>query len=112
MARTIPEDVYAEQWKVGELKDEVQRLFGLDLPVEDWAKEEGIADEEIKTRLNDAGRAAVRPAGGAVRAGRLAPGREERADADSSTRAGRSICSISTICARASACAPTARRIR
>ena len=62
VARTIPEDVYAEQWKVGELKEEVQRIFGLDLPVEDWAKEEGIADEEIKTRLNDAGRAAVRPA--------------------------------------------------
>ena len=37
-----------------ELKDEVQRLFGLDLPVDDWAKEEGIADEEIKARLNDA----------------------------------------------------------
>jgi len=54
VTRTIPEDVYAEQWKVGELKEEVQRLFGLDLPIEEWAKEEGIADEEIKTRLNDA----------------------------------------------------------
>jgi preprotein translocase subunit SecA len=53
VARTIPEDVYAEQWKVGELKEEVQRLFGLDLPIEAWAKEEGIADEEIRTRLND-----------------------------------------------------------
>src|SRR5436190_333787 len=53
VARTIPEGVYAEQWKIGELKEEVQRLFGLDLPVDDWAKEEGIADEEIKTRLND-----------------------------------------------------------
>src|SRR5215813_565375 len=54
VTRTIPEDVYAEQWKVGELKEEVQRLFGLDLPIEEWAKEEGIADEEITTRLNDA----------------------------------------------------------
>jgi len=54
VTRTIPEDVYAEQWKVAELKDEVQRLFGLDLPVDAWAKEEGIADEEIKSRLNDA----------------------------------------------------------
>ena len=51
--RTIPEGVYAEQWKIGELKEEVQRIFGLDLPIEDWAKEEGIAEEEIKTRLND-----------------------------------------------------------
>jgi len=54
VSRTIPEDVYAEQWKVAELKDEVQRLFGLDLPVDQWAKEEGIADEEIRTRLNEA----------------------------------------------------------
>ena len=53
VTRTIPQDVYAEQWKTAELKEEVQRLFGLDLPVEAWAKEEGIADEEIKTRLND-----------------------------------------------------------
>ncbi|MGQ0583904.1 MAG: preprotein translocase subunit SecA [Reyranella sp.] len=54
VTRTIPEDVYAEQWKVAELKDEVQRLFGLDLPVDQWAKEEGIADEEIRVRLNEA----------------------------------------------------------
>ncbi len=54
VSRTIPEDVYAEQWKVAELKDEVQRVFGLDLPVDQWAKEEGIADEEIRTRLNEA----------------------------------------------------------
>ena len=52
--RTIPEDVYAEQWKVAELKDETKRLFGLDLPIDDWAREEGIADEEIKARLSDA----------------------------------------------------------
>ena len=51
--RTIPEGVYAEQWKIGELKEEAQRIFGLDLPIEEWAKEEGIAEEEIKTRLND-----------------------------------------------------------
>ena len=54
VTRTIPEGVYAEQWKVAELKDEVLRLFGLDLPVDQWAKEEGIADEEIRSRLNEA----------------------------------------------------------
>jgi preprotein translocase subunit SecA len=53
VSRTIPEDVYAEQWKVAELKDDVQRLFGLDLPIDQWAKEEGIADEEIRSRLNE-----------------------------------------------------------
>ncbi|WP_428667687.1 preprotein translocase subunit SecA [Reyranella sp.] len=54
VARAIPEGVYAEQWKVAELKDEVRRIFGLDLPVDEWAKEEGIAEDGIKARLNDA----------------------------------------------------------
>src|SRR5882724_6722755 len=54
VARAIPEDVYAEQWKTAELKEDVQRVFGLDLPIADWAKEEGIAEEQIKERLNDA----------------------------------------------------------
>ncbi len=54
VTRTIPEGVYAEQWKVAELKAEVQRIFGLDLPVDEWAREEGIADEEIQSRLEEA----------------------------------------------------------
>jgi preprotein translocase subunit SecA len=47
----IPENAYAEQWNTAELKSEVQRIFGLDLPVEKWASEEGIADQEITERL-------------------------------------------------------------
>ncbi|SKA35145.1 protein translocase subunit secA [Enhydrobacter aerosaccus] len=54
VTRTIPQDAYAEQWKTTELKDDVQRVFGLDLPVDQWAKEEGIAEEQIKSRLMDA----------------------------------------------------------
>ncbi|HZP99500.1 MAG TPA: preprotein translocase subunit SecA [Reyranella sp.] len=54
VSRHIPEGVYAEQWKTAELRDDTKRVFGLDLPVEDWAKEEGIAEEELKVRLNDA----------------------------------------------------------
>jgi preprotein translocase subunit SecA len=54
VSRAIPEDAYAEQWKTAELKEDVQRVFGLDLPIDVWAKEEGIAEEQIKTRLNEA----------------------------------------------------------
>jgi preprotein translocase subunit SecA len=54
VGRTIPEDAYAEQWKTDELKAEVMRVFGLDLPVDQWAKEEGIAEEQITTRLIEA----------------------------------------------------------
>jgi len=52
--RCIPENAYAEKWDTHSLHEEVLRVFGLDLPVADWAKEEGIADQEIKARLTDA----------------------------------------------------------
>jgi preprotein translocase subunit SecA len=49
--RHIPPNAYAEQWDVQGLHDEIVRLLGLDLPVAGWAKEEGIADAEIRERL-------------------------------------------------------------
>src|SRR5215210_8040846 len=54
VARGIPENAYPEQWDVAGLKADVVRLLNLDLPVEEWAKEEGIADEEIRERLRNA----------------------------------------------------------
>ncbi|MDD9876764.1 MAG: preprotein translocase subunit SecA [Magnetovibrio sp.] len=51
VARCIPEKAYAEQWDMDGLHEEVLRILGLDLPVQDWAKEEGIADAEIEERL-------------------------------------------------------------
>jgi preprotein translocase subunit SecA len=54
VSRCIPEKAYSEQWDTDVLHDEVFRVIGADLPVADWAKEEGIADEEIRERLKDA----------------------------------------------------------
>ncbi|HJO68448.1 MAG TPA: SEC-C metal-binding domain-containing protein, partial [Rhodospirillales bacterium] len=54
VARCIPEKAYPEQWNTGALHEEAMRMFGLDLPVADWAREEGIADAEIRERLADA----------------------------------------------------------
>jgi preprotein translocase subunit SecA len=51
VSRFIPANAYHEQWQVHSLHEEVLRLFNLDLPVTDWAKEEGIADQEIKERI-------------------------------------------------------------
>jgi len=48
----IPPDSYAEQWDMESLEKEIFRIYGLHLPVKNWAKEEGIADEEILERLN------------------------------------------------------------
>jgi preprotein translocase subunit SecA len=50
----IPENAYAEQWDTDSLHEECLRIFGLDLPVAEWAAEEGIADEEIEERINGA----------------------------------------------------------
>ncbi|HEX9703146.1 MAG TPA: preprotein translocase subunit SecA [Rhodospirillales bacterium] len=52
--RCIPENAYAEQWDMAGLHEETLRIFGLDLPVAEWAKEEGIADAEIRERLSQA----------------------------------------------------------
>jgi len=49
----IPEKAYPEQWDTEGLKNEVMEVLGLDLPIDEWAKEEGIADEEIRERLED-----------------------------------------------------------
>jgi preprotein translocase subunit SecA len=51
VSRHIPESAYAEQWNTKELKEAIGGIFGLDLPIEQWAAEEGIADQEIKERL-------------------------------------------------------------
>ncbi len=51
VAQCIPEKAFAEQWDTDLLHEEIMRLFGVDAPIADWAKEEGIADEEMLDRL-------------------------------------------------------------
>ncbi|ERP87868.1 preprotein translocase subunit SecA [Labrenzia sp. C1B10] len=50
----IPERAYPEQWDTEGLQEEVRKYLNLDLPIKDWAAEEGIADEEVKDRLRKA----------------------------------------------------------
>ncbi len=52
--RHLPPKAYAEQWDIAGLKDQVIALTGLDLPLEDWAAEDGIANEEFEERLQQA----------------------------------------------------------
>src|SRR3569833_2262557 len=51
VARHIPEKAYAEQWDATGLHDEVTKIFAVDLPIVDWTKEEGIAEEEVRERI-------------------------------------------------------------
>ncbi|HYD68860.1 preprotein translocase subunit SecA, partial [Azospirillum sp.] len=52
--KCIPANSYSEQWDMAALHEEVNRILGLDLPVADWAKEEGIAEPEIEERIHEA----------------------------------------------------------
>jgi preprotein translocase subunit SecA len=54
VSKAMPENAYAEQWDVAGLKESVANFLNLDLPVDEWAKEEGIADEEIRERIQKA----------------------------------------------------------
>ena len=54
VARHIPEGAYPEQWDLAGLDEDIQKFLAMELPVGDWAKEEGIADEEIRDRIREA----------------------------------------------------------
>ncbi len=54
VTRHIPPNAYAEQWDTAGLEKEVEEALGLKLPVQNWAKEEGIADDEVKERITRA----------------------------------------------------------
>ena len=60
VAKNIPENAYAEQWNVAGLKAEVAEFLNLDLPIEEWVKEEGIAEDDIRERITAAADAAAK----------------------------------------------------
>jgi preprotein translocase subunit SecA len=51
VTKHIPPNSYAEQWDAPGLRERLQDVLGLDFPVDGWAKEEGIAEEEILARV-------------------------------------------------------------
>ena len=51
VAKHVPKNAYPEQWDTQGLQEEIKRVLSLDLPVIEWAKEEGIAEEELQSRI-------------------------------------------------------------
>ena len=49
----IPENSYPEQWDTQLLRSKIKTTLLIDIPVDDWAEEEGIAEEEIITRIKN-----------------------------------------------------------
>ncbi|HHK74149.1 MAG TPA: preprotein translocase subunit SecA, partial [Rhizobiales bacterium] len=68
VARHIPEKAYAEQWDTQGLMEECHETLNLDLPIGEWAAEEGIAEEEIRERIMRAADEAI-----ALKAARYTP---------------------------------------
>ena len=64
--RHLPPKAYAEQWDVEGLAEQTRSILGLDVPVAEWAAEEGIANEEIEDRLLAAADARVKDREAAV----------------------------------------------
>lgn len=52
--RYIPEKAFAEQWQTAELTEDVKRIFNLDLPIAEWATEDGMDKEQVAARIEDA----------------------------------------------------------
>jgi preprotein translocase subunit SecA len=52
--RHLPPKAYAEQWDIEGLDAHVQQNLGLQLPLAEWAAEDGIGNEEIEERIRKA----------------------------------------------------------
>ena len=51
VSKHVPANAYPEQWDTAGLQAEVENILALSLPIVDWSKEEGIADEELRHRI-------------------------------------------------------------
>ncbi len=51
VAKHVPENAYPEQWDTAGLDRALREVVTLDLPVQDWAKEEGITVDDVRDRI-------------------------------------------------------------
>ena len=82
VTKHVPENAYPEQWDTAGLKTSCKRILGLDLPVDEWAKEEGIADEEMLARIERRADEFMAVEGRAMGRRHHAHGREDHRAAD------------------------------
>ena len=59
VSRRIPERAFAEQWESAELAEDISRLLALDLPVAEWAREDGMDAQGVTERIEQAAAAAM-----------------------------------------------------
>jgi preprotein translocase subunit SecA len=54
VARHVPRDSYPEAWDMEGMKNAARSVLNVEPPLVDWAKEEGISEEEMRERLQKA----------------------------------------------------------
>jgi preprotein translocase subunit SecA len=54
VAARVPEKAFSEHWELAELSADVQRVFGMTMPVEEWGREEGIDETHLRERIEKA----------------------------------------------------------
>ncbi len=54
IAKAIPAHAYPEQWKAEQLAEAAKTYLNVDVPIKDWAAEEGIDIDIVRERLIDA----------------------------------------------------------
>jgi preprotein translocase subunit SecA len=47
VGKNIPKNSYQEEWNIDSISNEMQRIYGLKLDIEEFAKKEGVSDIEI-----------------------------------------------------------------
>ncbi|WP_162654784.1 preprotein translocase subunit SecA [Lentilitoribacter sp. Alg239-R112] len=53
ISQHIPENAYPAQWSTAQLREDIQTYLNVDVPVDEWAEEEGIAEDNIHERLTE-----------------------------------------------------------
>jgi preprotein translocase subunit SecA len=54
VALRVPEKAFSEQWLLSELTADVSRIFNLNLPIEQWGREDGIDETHLRERIEKA----------------------------------------------------------
>ena len=54
VAARVPEKAFSEQWELADLTADVERVFNLNLPIEEWGQEEGIDETHLRERIERA----------------------------------------------------------
>jgi preprotein translocase subunit SecA len=51
VAARVPEKAFSESWELADLTADVQRVFNLLLPIEEWGREDGIDETHLRERI-------------------------------------------------------------